>query len=404
MNILLFTSEYPYGDYSEIFLTNELEIGSKYCKITILPLSKSKKLRVLPDNVVVNNACNNQPQSFYLFVFLKMLLSKYFWRSIFCKRFFEAKEISQKYFYLKNLFGAYIIKTIVRDRKVEYNYDTVFYSYWLTYAPLGLAMLKHEGFLKNKIISRAHSYEIDEHDVGFYFPLRNFTYAYLDYVFAISEIAANILLKRYPILTDKILIKRLGVLPIKDIVNPLEYELIKVVSCSGIRPEKRVELIFNSLNEFCKEYPNYKVKWTHIGASMGYENLKDQIKISTRNLTVNLLGSMENRDILDYYNWNNFNIFINLSTREGVPVAIMEAISSSIAVLATDVGATSEIVTNATGVLINKEFTQAEFNDGINFIIANYGDLSLSVYKHYMTYYNAEQNYNDFYQTLLKIF
>lgn len=403
MNILLFTSEYPYGDYSEVFLTNELEIASKYCSVTIVPLTKSKKCRVLPDNVVVNNACTNQSVSFYLSVFFKMLLSSYWWRSIFCIRFFKAKKIRQKYFYLKTLFGAFIIKTVVEKRKVEFHSDTIFYSYWMTYAPLGLAMLRHGGGVSNTIVSRAHSYEIDEETVGFYFPLRDFTYQYIDYVFPISEIGANIIKKRYADYANKIHVERLGVLPIKNKKNILEKDVIQVVSCSGIRPEKRVSLVFDSLNEYCKQHPNIKVTWSHIGADTGYDNLKKQVKINEQNLHVNLLGSLENYEVLNYYKNNSLNIFVNLSTREGVPVTIMEAISSSIPVLATNVGATNEIVNDETGVLLDKNFTQPEFNSGINYLIDNYSALSKSTFKFFIDNYNAEKNYPKFYQTLLHL-
>ena len=45
-------------------------------------------------------------------------------------------------------------------------------------------------------------------------------------------------------------------------------------------------------------------------------------------------------------------IFINVSSSEGLPVAIMEAISFDIPIIATNVGGTSEIVTPETGILI----------------------------------------------------
>lgn len=53
------------------------------------------------------------------------------------------------------------------------------------------------------------------------------------------------------------------------------------------------------------------------------------------------------------YSEHPVDVFINLSTNEGVPVSIMEAISFDIPIVATDVGGTSEIVTDETGILVS---------------------------------------------------
>ena len=58
MNILLFTSAFPYGGDSENFLRNELNIGSKISSITVLPFSKRGSSREVPNNVLVNNVCS----------------------------------------------------------------------------------------------------------------------------------------------------------------------------------------------------------------------------------------------------------------------------------------------------------------------------------------------------------
>jgi colanic acid/amylovoran biosynthesis glycosyltransferase len=404
VKILLFTSAFPYGGDSENFLRNELNFGSEISSITVLPFSKRGSAREVPNNVLVNNVCNTQSKTFYLIVLIKMLFSFYFWKSILSKKFIKAKKINQKYFYIKSLFGALIIKAVVKKRKIHYDSDTIFYSYWLTYAPLGLAMLKREGFLKNKIVSRGHSYDIDEEEVGFHFPLRNLIYKYIDHIFPISTIAAKTIIRRYPKSINKLNVERLGVLSIKNSLNILEPGVIKVISCSGVRKEKRVNLILKSLNRYCREHPNSIVQWTHIGGGgIDFKNLEKEIKSAEQNLKINLLGNLDYNEIYNYYKKNDLNIFINLSLREGVPVAIMEALSASMTVLATDVGATSEIVNKDTGVLINKNFSQKDFNNGINHIIDNYQNLSKKTYKIYKKYYNANSNYINFYEKLNEI-
>jgi glycosyltransferase involved in cell wall biosynthesis len=54
---------------------------------------------------------------------------------------------------------------------------------------------------------------------------------------------------------------------------------------------------------------------------------------------------------------NSVDLFLNVSTTEGVPVSIMEAFSAGIPVYATNVGGTSEIVNSGNGKLMDKDLT-----------------------------------------------
>ena len=77
------------------------------------------------------------------------------------------------------------------------------------------------------------------------------------------------------------------------------------------------------------------------------EGLKEMVSSSDNlNVTIELRGWSDNQKILDFYKNNLVNVFINLSSSEGVPVSIMEAMSFGIPILATDVGGTSEVVEN----------------------------------------------------------
>lgn len=56
---------------------------------------------------------------------------------------------------------------------------------------------------------------------------------------------------------------------------------------------------------------------------------------------------------------NDFDLFVNMSLSEGIPVSIMEAISFGIPIIATNVGGNAEIVNDETGVLIPVNIDQA---------------------------------------------
>ena len=73
------------------------------------------------------------------------------------------------------------------------------------------------------------------------------------------------------------------------------------------------------------------------------------------------MGAIQNVEVYKYYNEHCADLFINVSSSEGLPVSIMEAISFGIPVIATDVGGTGEIVKNGiSGFLINRDFETVE--------------------------------------------
>jgi glycosyltransferase involved in cell wall biosynthesis len=104
--------------------------------------------------------------------------------------------------------------------------------------------------------------------------------------------------------------------------------------------------------------------------------------------------------VLSWYAENNPSLFINVSTTEGIPVSIMEAMSFGIPVIATDVGGTSEIVNDGNGMLLPKN---PEISLISNIILQFYNlndetkiKLKREVYTSWANNFDAEKNYNDF--------
>ena len=152
---------------------------------------------------------------------------------------------------------------------------------------------------------------------------------------------------------------------------------------------KRVPLIFEALNELS----DYKIEWTHIGDGQDFLMLKEKIQKEKKDhLTVFLPGSISNKDVLDFYSRNHFDMFVNLSTSEGVPVSIMEASSFGIPILATDVGGTSEEVPPQVGELLSANPTIAEITSTMRKLLKS----SYSPREFWLEHYNAEKNYSAF--------
>ena len=61
---------------------------------------------------------------------------------------------------------------------------------------------------------------------------------------------------------------------------------------------------------------------------------------------MSLKGNVDNAALLEDYITENYYLFVNVSSSEGIPVSIMEASSVGIPCLATDVGGTGEIISD----------------------------------------------------------
>ena len=76
--------------------------------------------------------------------------------------------------------------------------------------------------------------------------------------------------------------------------------------------------------------------------------LQALIENKSKNLNVILTGYISNSDVKQLYMMNDFDLFVNMSLSEGIPVSIMEAISFGIPIIATNVGGNAEIVNDET--------------------------------------------------------
>ena len=112
-----------------------------------------------------------------------------------------------------------------------------------------------------------------------------------------------------------------------------------------------------------------------------------------------LLGRIPNHEVLNYYKNHHFDMFINMSTSEGVPVAIMEAMSFGIPILATDVGCTSEEVQPQVGELLSPNPTLEEITMMMRKLLSsNYDPRAF-----WLNHYNANVNYNKFAEMLYEL-
>lgn len=400
--LILCTRRFPYFT-TEAFIENEIEHLSKaFEEVIIIPSEISIKKRNLPDNVRVNNELARVFQNKTLRT-VKTIFSISLW-----KAFFEHKEkISSKsdIYLVFKFISAYIVY-LDFFKSFSFKENDVIYTYWLSAPTYALGTLKKS---KNfKLISRAHRYDLYENipTTPKFWPYRKETINFLDKLYPISNDGKLFLEKNYrQQCIDKNIVSRLGVIDYGKLSSKSNEGILSVVSVSRLHKMKRVDLILQALIAFSKHRNDLTVNWTHFGDGETLPIIQSILEKNTQsNLQVCFKGNVPNSTVHSFFSSCPVDLFINLSSSEGIPVSIMEAISYGIPVVATDVGGNSEVVNSHTGVLIDSNPSLDLIEKSINSILNNSDKLSpMKVKAFFLQNYNSETNYKDFTNKLISL-
>lgn len=223
-------------------------------------------------------------------------------------------------------------------------------SFWF-YDLLFPIILKQKGAIKT-LMARSHRGDTYEGELGVRnLWLRHYQFRSIDVLHPISKHGEKFLHTLYPMYADKISYRYLG--SIRHFDPQLEKTTDSTkkifVSCSWINNKKNVHLIPELLSNL-----NFDFHWFHFGSGpeKWEQKLNDAIDRYGIKNRVTLMGNTPNIEIQRFYSSNFVDVFISLSSTEGVPVSFMEAISYGIPVFATDVGGNREIINDENGVLV----------------------------------------------------
>lgn len=360
----MLTKYFPYGT-GEAFIENEIsEFAKQYDKIYIIACEVQKDetyVRTVPENVMyfrVPAKCKSIQKVRDMICGISNIFSL---DSEFKNELGACNAIKQKLFLAyfeaksKRIYRS-IMKLGIIDEIEHGSY--VLYSYWLfTTARVGILISKQKK--PRYMISRAHGYDLYEYRNSIkYLPFRKLFLEKYNLILPCSNDGTRHIQEKYQNYLNKVETAYLGTLD-NGIGKYSTDGVFRIVSCSRISSEKRVEKILEALS-LIKEKKIF-IEWTHIGDGCGLEKLKKDASSLPNNISVSFIGNLPNKKVLEFYKNNKVDLFINVSSSEGLPVSIMEAISFGIPVIATDVGGTSEIVINdLNGILIKKDFRSNE--------------------------------------------
>jgi colanic acid/amylovoran biosynthesis glycosyltransferase len=392
-NLYFFTSSFPFTQNELDFLENEiLFLAKAFEKITIVPLYCYKITGFLcetPENCTVIRPIITSKWQHYLLGLFCLKSIPLYWRDFFGNRVYRKMKWLKMFLIdfctTNNLLQSRELKKALQ----QIQKDDVMYFYWGKGASNLLPFITK---LKTKKVVRYHGGDLYNSNYGGYLPIQEAILRETDISVLISKNGQQYLKNTYPHLRLNSVVSYLGT---KDngMSRGSNDNIFRLLSCSSVIPLKRLSLIYDALQMVTDQ----DIEWTHIGDGIDFEKLKEIAQLSRNNVRIKLLGRLPHQDVLIYYRSNMIDAFINVSTKEGLPVSIMEAISSNVPVLATDVGGTSEIVTSETGILLSSNPTVYEIVDALKKI----RHLTLQPRIFWERNFNSEVNYSNFINEIL---
>lgn len=409
-NLILLTASFPY-EGGEQFLETEIQYwkDTAFDNVYILPSTSSGSLRDYPTGIKILVGRQKKNKAIYA---LRALRDKHFHKEL----IYIFRNTSLKH-WLSNakealLLTAILIKTSDSLRSalepLKAGINTV-YSYWNDVTFYASCLLKEEGLVSN-IVSRAHGGDLyEERKKNNYMPLKRQFSISNSYIYLLSESAVQYYREQYNAKQEKLHIGRLGVKPPAQIPDcqTVQGEL-RILSISYCVPVKQIHLIQKALSQYGTENKDITVVWKHIGGGPLYETLKiasEKAMSTQNNLKISFIGQLSNAEVKKLLATKCFDMFINSSISEGIPVSIMEAMSHKIPTIAPDVGGISDLVNNSNGYLMPAVCTTDDIKKGIDTIHQNKEKINYkeNAYQWVKKNFNSDINYPKFIEEVERI-
>ncbi|MEZ4739547.1 MAG: glycosyltransferase [Flavobacteriales bacterium] len=347
----LFTTRFPFG-FREAFLENELPVlCERFDRVLIFPENRDGEPRTLPANAEVRVLLEDRFSSMSLLGLLRrwpsvLRLLRSLWKD--APSFAVLREQLPE---LRSRIAQLIHRAHVVEEELMPSYDperVKVYAYW-THDWVTVLGLVQERRKELRFFSRAHGYDVyEEQNRDAWIPFRQFQLQHVGQVYCASRSAQEHLQRAHPALRSKFELAMLGTTD----HGPGPYAPegpLKVASCSFLIPRKRVLLFVEAL--MLTKGP---VHWTHFGSGEEEAELRAAIAKLPPHVTVDLRGMVLNKEIINFYSTVPVDVFVHLSRLEGgVAIAVQEASSFGIPVIAADSGGVREIMRPTTGVLLS---------------------------------------------------
>lgn len=415
--LILVSASFPYG-LREPFLETELKLHAQHFdKIYLLVphLAKDQSHHFnfeLPKNVIV-------AQFDYTIGFwerlkgLSFIFSIVFWQEINIIKFHYHLKLNKSI--LKTLFSSLIraehfafqLKKFLKANRIPFHRTTC-YTYWCNEYTLGIGNLRRKYKIAGAF-TRLHNWDLYfERAPDHYLPLRSRIFHRLDAVFPVSEQTKQYILKKVPFVDeDKLLVSYLGVEKEVEMRLDKKGKKLKILSLAFLGKVKRIDLLVAALEQI----EGFDVEWHHIGEGNDHLDIKQYAfnrLFNKNNIKYVLTGDIPKKKVYDYLLKEHFDVLINTSSYEGIPVSMMEAMSFSIPVIGTNVGGVAEIIEDGkNGYLLSANPEVKEIIDTLTKLYQlneeDYLNLRRNAYQTWQNKFNSEANYSELIYNMVQL-
>lgn len=134
----------------------------------------------------------------------------------------------------------------------------------------------------------------------------------------------------------------------KDFDRSFNNKITRVLFFARFASNKGIDILFSAINELEKNNQLQNFEFTLAGKGPLYEHY---LHLNKKN-NVKLIGFVKDEDVETLYEQND--LFVLPTLFEGMPTVVLEAMSKKMPVIVTNVGATSSMVNNENGFLIER--------------------------------------------------
>jgi glycosyltransferase involved in cell wall biosynthesis len=299
-----------------------------------------------------------------------------------------------------------LIRRGLQQMLAKYGGDVVVYAYWHTPLTYAAVLLKRTGRVR-AVLARGHNSDIYEAStVTHWQPLKRQLIADIDHTWTVSEDGRRELVEVFGGDPGRIGVARLGVtVPVRPGPAP-DPDRFRVLSVSSCTPVKQVPMIAEVVARLAHAHPEVPVEWTHFGGGPLLDTVRelaDRLQAMHVNLTCSLPGHVENSALMEVLDERAFDVLVNASRAEGVPVSIMEAMSRGIPAIAPAVGGVAELVGADRGWLLSSEVSGSELGAALTSALTDRSSPGRrQVARRFVAeHYDADLNYERFAADLL---
>ena len=405
--LILLTNSYPFST-EEPFLEPEIPyLSQAFDKVIVLAIGLGKdalRTRETPSNMDCYNVGKTSKRVSRLLCVskgaIKSVLPSKTPEDKNCDSF--KKRVFCEYFYARGEREFSLCKDVLEKYDFsEYDCVTV-YSYWFFVTALVGSMVCDcisKQCKRLKFVSRGHGYDVYKYANSLnYLPLREFLLEKVDSLHPCSVDGTEHISAQFPEFKDKISCRYLGTHD--GGTSEMNEDCFHIVSCSRMVGLKRVERIAKAL-ALLENENLCKIKWTHIGDGETMQQVKEICEEKLGFMEVNLMGQVSNAEVKEFYKKEKVDALLNVSTTEGLPVSMMEALSYSVPVIATKVGGVGEIIKDGyNGLFIDPDFTDEELSEKIKEFISYSKEEKLRMRNNARSFwaenFDADKNFSEF--------